>query len=90
MVMKRGVNIGEFKRHMGAYMRRVRRGERVVLFDRDRPIADIVPHAPPDAGLVVVPPTKSWEGYRPPRIRLKKVTPGRDALTALDEIRDDR
>jgi len=37
------VNIHEAKTHLSEYARRVKRGERVVLCDRNRPFAEIRP-----------------------------------------------
>jgi prevent-host-death family protein len=37
------VNIGELKNQLSAYLRYVRNGEEVVVKDRDRPVARILP-----------------------------------------------
>jgi len=37
------INIAELKTHLSAYLKRVRNGERIVVYDRKQPIAEIVP-----------------------------------------------
>jgi prevent-host-death family protein len=37
------VNINEAKTHLSEYARRVRRGERIILCDRNRPFAELRP-----------------------------------------------
>lgn len=39
----RTVNIGELKNRLSAYLQYVRRGEEVVVKDRDKPVARILP-----------------------------------------------
>lgn len=62
-----GVRIAELKARLSEYLRQVRRGESIVVLDRDRPVARLVPYeepglrvrrAPPGARLgdVAVPP----------------------------------
>jgi len=38
------VNIRELTHHFSAYLKEVKAGERVVIMERNTPIADIVPH----------------------------------------------
>ena len=84
------VNIAEFKRHMGAYLARVRNGGEVTVSDRDRPIARIIPleTAP---GLEIRPPPKGFEGINdvaplPPK-RARRGPPV-DSLVALRKERE--
>lgn len=44
----RTVNIAELKNRLSAYLDRVRQGEEIVIRDRKRPIAKIVPLSPDD------------------------------------------
>lgn len=37
------VKTAELKAHLSKYLRQVRKGQRVVVLDRDRPIAEILP-----------------------------------------------
>lgn len=57
--MKKEVKIAEFKAHLSAYLRAVRRGNEIVVKDRDTPIARIVPYQAPKDRLIVRPATKS-------------------------------
>lgn len=38
------VNIREFSHHLSKYLNQVKKGEKVVLMERNVPIADIIPH----------------------------------------------
>jgi prevent-host-death family protein len=39
-----GVGVAELKARLSAYLRRARRGEAVTVYDRDTPVARIVPY----------------------------------------------
>ena len=38
------INIREFSHNIAKYLRQVKQGERVVIMERNVPIADIIPH----------------------------------------------
>jgi len=38
------VNIRELTHHFASYLRVVKRGERIVVMERNSPVADIIPH----------------------------------------------
>ena len=40
----KSVNIRELTHHFSSYLRVVKRGERIVVLERNLPVADIVPH----------------------------------------------
>ena len=40
----KSVNIRELTHHFSAYLKVVKRGERIVVTERSSPVADIVPH----------------------------------------------
>ena len=40
------VNIREFAHHLSKYVKDIKSGERIVLMERNIPIADITPHNP--------------------------------------------
>ena len=40
------VSVWELKNHLSEYLRRVQRGERLVVTDRSRPVAELSPIAP--------------------------------------------
>ena len=63
--MKR-VKIAELKDQLSRHLRAVERGAEVVVTDRDRPIARIVPV---DEGVVKVPPSRSFSSVRRRRHR---------------------
>lgn len=48
------VGIAELKANLSSFLRRVRRGESVIVLDRDTPVARIVP-LKPDNGLEIIP-----------------------------------
>lgn len=90
--MKNTVGVAELRQNLSRYLRRVSRGERLLVTDRNRPVAELGP-----------PPTSAEldrliaEGrVRPPRRRGPLPEPIRDqgdpyALSrALDEVRGER
>ena len=48
MYMKSTVGVGELRQNLSRYLRRVERGERLLVTDRNRPVAEIGP--PPSTG----------------------------------------
>lgn len=40
----KSVNIRKLTHHFAVYLKAVKRGERVVILERSRPVADIIPH----------------------------------------------
>lgn len=50
------VGVAELKAHLSRYLREVRLGERVVVCDRDHPIAELVPVDTPANAMVVTRP----------------------------------
>ncbi len=43
MIMKERVGVAELKARLSAYLRRVRKGHPITVFDRDTPVARLVP-----------------------------------------------
>jgi prevent-host-death family protein len=43
MYMGESVGVAELRRNLSVYLRRVRRGERIVVTDRNRPVAELGP-----------------------------------------------
>lgn len=92
MYMSETVGVAELRQNLSVYLRRVKRGERLVVTDRNRPVAELgpAPSTGPDLDRLVA------EGRvaAPVRFGLPeplelKGDPG--ALSrALDEIRGDR
>jgi prevent-host-death family protein len=50
MYMKRTVGVGELRQNLSRYLRWVERGERLVVTDRNRPVAELGP--PPSAAAL--------------------------------------
>jgi prevent-host-death family protein len=48
MYMKKTVGVAELRQNLSRYLRRVERGERLVVTDRNRPVAELGP--PPTSG----------------------------------------
>jgi prevent-host-death family protein len=92
MYMSRTVGIAELRQNLSLYLRRVSEGERLVVTDRNRPVAELgpAPSTGPDLDRLIA------EGRvsRPLRSRLPEpleLTGDPQALSrALDEIRGDR
>jgi prevent-host-death family protein len=93
----RTVNIADLKNNLSAYLERVRAGEELLVKDRNRPIARLVPFAAGDdvdsdelelaaAGLIRLPtsslPDSFWK-MPAPRVSLE------DAVSAVTSERDE-
>ena len=75
--------VSEFKAHLSEYLRGVRQGQSVTIFDRDKAVAQVVPIR--GAQPVFVPATGPRKKLRPIR-GVKDV----DSLVALRQERGDR
>ena len=51
MYMKRTVGVAELRQNLSRYLRRVERGERLLVTDRNRPVAELGP--PPSTGAAL-------------------------------------
>lgn len=60
----RKVKIAELKDQLSKYLRAVERGEEVLVTDRDRPIARIVPVTEADDPILVLPPKRPFSSFR--------------------------
>jgi prevent-host-death family protein len=91
MYMSESVGIAELRQNLSLYLRRVSRGERLVVTDRNRPVAELGP-APsgPDLDRLIA------EGQVSPPARRGLPEPlelsgdPRALSRALDEVRGDR
>lgn len=83
------VGVARLKAELSEYLRKVKRGKEVIVYDRDTPIARIVPYeAAPARGRLVVRPPKTAGRIQdiplPPPLRLKD---GRSIVDILIEER---
>jgi len=92
MYMERTVGIAELRQNLSVYLRRVAEGERLLVTDRNRPVAELGP--PPSVGAALdrliaegrV--ARSLRRGLPPPLRMEGDP---DALSrALDDVRGDR
>jgi prevent-host-death family protein len=92
MYMKNTVGVGELRQNLSRYLRRVERGERLVVTDRNRPVAELGP--PPSTGAELDRLIVEGRTSRPRRRGLPeplKLAGDPHALSrALDEIRGER
>jgi len=94
--MRQSVGARELKTRLGRYLRRVRRGARLVVTDRGEPIAELRPletdAAGSDAGLLAL--EALGVLTRPGKARLAPFRPlrssGRPLSEAISEGREDR
>lgn len=87
VAMKR-VKIAELKDHLSAHLRAVEAGEEIVVTDRRRPIARIVPMPPLTPRVEISPPRRDFAELRDrPRTR---VDLGVSSTALLLEERQDR
>lgn len=92
MYMSETVGVAELRQNLSVYLRRVREGERLIVTDRNRPVAELGPPLKTDSALDrliaegrVLPPRRS--GFPEPL----KMGKDPEALSrALDEVRGDR
>jgi prevent-host-death family protein len=92
MYMSESVGVAELRQNLSAYLRRVGRGERLVITDRNRPVAELgpAPTTGPDLDRLIA----EGQVSRPLRPALPEPldSAGEDrALSrALDEVRGNR
>jgi len=80
------VGIAQLKAHLSRYVRGIRRGETVIVLDRNEPVARIVPFQNEETILPICRPLKPLKDYElPPPVRTTV-----DSLAALLEGRRDR
>lgn len=91
MYMKTTVGVAELRQNLSRYLRRVERGERLLVTDRNRPVAEL---GPPPSGAQLDRLIAEGRLSRPTRRRLPEpleLESDPYALSrALDEIRGER
>lgn len=79
------VKIAELKDHLSAHLRAVEAGAEIVVTDRNRPIARIVPVTPPAPGVTLRPPTREFAEVRD-RVR----TPAEWSISSTELLLEER
>jgi prevent-host-death family protein len=92
MYMSDTVGVAELRQNLSVYLRRVGRGERLVVTDRNRPVAELGP--PPSVGTALDRLLAEGRVSRPTRRGLPEALEldgdGRALSRALDEVRGER
>jgi prevent-host-death family protein len=92
MYMSQSVGVAELRRNLSVYLRRVSQGERLVVTDRNRPVAELGP--PPTTGPDLDRLIAAGRVSRPVRSSLPEplelAGDPRALSRALDDVRGDR
>jgi prevent-host-death family protein len=82
------VKVAELKAKLSSYLAEVRRGQTVIVYDRNTPIARLVPFDKETHDVVIIEPTAPLSDLR----RLKGVRPKKrvDVDKLLRDLREDR
>jgi prevent-host-death family protein len=92
MYMSQSVGVAELRRNLSVYLRRVSQGERIVVTDRNRPVAELgpAPTTGPDLDRLIA----ACRVSRPLRSSLPEALElagdPRALSRALDDVRGDR
>jgi prevent-host-death family protein len=85
------VGVAELRQNLSRYLRRVQRGERLVVTDRNRPVAELGPVSRGGALDRLIAEGKVAPPTRPARFRPIELTGAGPTLSeALEEIRGER
>ena len=89
---ERKVGVRELRQNLTKYLRRVKRGERLEVIERGRPVAVLAPIADTESALErlissgrVLPPTGDLRDVLPPKGHISK-----DVSDALEDVRADQ
>jgi antitoxin (DNA-binding transcriptional repressor) of toxin-antitoxin stability system len=86
------INVSEFKAHLSRYLRQAARGARIIVADRDEPIAQLGPLDVPAsgwrdrlaAGGLLTKGTQKWA-----KLKVSAVHKRTDIQASLDDVRED-
>lgn len=84
MAMKT-VKIAELKNHLSEHLRSVEAGNEIIVTDRNRPIARIIPHAPVERRLRISEPKRSFAS-----LRGKRFAPAKWKIRSTDLLIEER
>jgi len=84
MAMKR-VGIAELKDRLSEHLRAVEDGAEVIVLDRKRPIARIVPVAQPSERVRILPPTRAFA-----EVRDRRRSPARWPVSSTELLMEER
>jgi len=79
------VKIAELKNHLSEHLRAVEAGAELVVTDRDRPIARIVPHGRGDRRVRIKRPTRSFSA-----VRGKRYAPAKWRISSTELLLEER
>ena len=81
------VKIAEFKTHLSSYLAKVKKGEEVVVTERETPIAKILPFSKLEEKLTIIPAKRSPKFLK--KLKIPPAPPGTNSLKMLLEDRED-
>lgn len=84
-IAMRRVRIAELKDRLSEHLRAVEKGAEVVVTDRDRPIARIVPLAHAGKRARILPPSRPFSS-----VRSRRHTPTRWSISSTELLREER
>lgn len=79
------VKIAELKNHLSEHLRSVEAGEEIVVTDRNRPIAKIIPHSKAERRIRISEPKRSFAS-----IRNKRFAPAKWKIRSTDLLLEER
>ncbi len=87
-IVMKSAKVSELKAHLSAYLAEVRRGETIIVCDRNTPVARLVPYEDEPQGFTMERPKRPLSDLKKVRgVKLKSRT---DVLRLLKESRDQR
>lgn len=81
----KSVKIAELKNHLSEHLRAVEAGAEILVTDRDRPIARIVPHPAVEGRVRMIKPTRAFAS-----LRAKRFAPAGWKINSTDLLLEER
>lgn len=79
------VKIAELKNHLSEHLRSVEAGDEIIVTDRDRPIARIVPHTSVERRVRISKPKRPFAS-----LRTKRFAPAKWKISSTDLLLEER